>query len=553
MGPVQDKDLMSKRTRSRWLGRRGAAAVAAGSPAPSMSPTPTSSSTPPSTDSGGAVHMLFGTICYMQCTSYSPSSSLDCFELEPRWRPINLTRARPEHHVTGRPSGAKRAENAKFSGETGRAFVGSGVAMRPLRHHKATKGMKADAGTEAVGSRVTGTGTNRTIRHKLGVRISTRAIASHIKVGGALIEYGEQGILMNAYRTATLVLAGLGAVGNAYAAIHLVALWWRMRKETESEWEGSADIWTLDIARVLGALVCTYMTIASVACAAGFYGTLKRLPAHVRVFRDYSIADLVFVTLSTLMFAFACVQPTLRGVVCEELSRQPELMRNLIDAGLTIENCDIYFDYSVLDRAPTTKSFREEKSPLATASTSFLPKASSQRINHWFMLPCRDSLWPKLDKCMPAKPMFPVLHGTHIPIHCLIPVPAPMVTPTDEPNHYLPRGIPMAASHCPFDQVRVSFPRGSNPGSSRHESKSQAPTEIGFFYIHSIVSPRIAHICTTPVSFFLCVICLGPTVVLRGTTTPAHHMNERLRTEEMTPFCSCFSGEYLSDTRIPST
>ncbi|KAB5595548.1 hypothetical protein CTheo_1009 [Ceratobasidium theobromae] len=149
-------------------------------------------------------------------------------------------------------------------------------------------------------------------------------------------------------RTATLVLAGLGAVGNAYAATHLIALWWTMQTESESEWEGSADIWTLDVARILGALICTYMTIASVACAAGFYGTLKRLPAHVRVFRDYSIADLIFVTLSTLMFAFACVQPTLRGAVCEELLRQPELMRSLIDAGLTIENCDVYFERGVI-------------------------------------------------------------------------------------------------------------------------------------------------------------------------------------------------------------
>ncbi|QRW01755.1 hypothetical protein RhiLY_00752 [Ceratobasidium sp. AG-Ba] len=91
-----------------------------------------------------------------------------------------------------------------------------------------------------------------------------------------------------------------------------------------------------------------YMAVASVACAAGFYGTLKRLPAHVRVFRDYSIADLVFVTLSTLMFAFACVQPTLRSAVCEELSRQPELMRNLADTGLNIDNCEVYFERGVV-------------------------------------------------------------------------------------------------------------------------------------------------------------------------------------------------------------
>lgn len=144
------------------------------------------------------------------------------------------------------------------------------------------------------------------------------------------------------------MLAGLGAVGNAYAALHIVTLWWTMRKERESEWEGSADIWTLDVARILGALICIYMGVASVACAAGFYGTLKRLPAHVRVFRDYSIADLVFVTMSTLLFAFACVQPTLRGAVCEELSRQPELMRNLADTGLNIENCETYFERGVV-------------------------------------------------------------------------------------------------------------------------------------------------------------------------------------------------------------
>ncbi|KAF8759834.1 hypothetical protein RHS01_01941 [Rhizoctonia solani] len=304
---------------------KGAAAVAAGSPAPSMSPTPTSSSTPPSTDSGGARHQVW-TVLSSSRSDVVRDMTITFLELHP---------------MTDRA--ARNARDAKFSGETGRAFVGSGVAMRPLRHHKATKGM-----------------------HKLGVRISTRAIASHISfalhfpplVSPASLCQSQINLDMlrsslpccfaSSKRTATLVLAGLGAVGNAYAAIHLVALWWRMRKETESEWEGSADIWTLDIARVLGALVCTYMTIASVACAAGFYGTLKRLPAHVRVFRDYSIADLVFVTLSTLMFAFACVQPTLRGIVCEELSRQPELMRNLIDAGLTIENCDIYFERGVV-------------------------------------------------------------------------------------------------------------------------------------------------------------------------------------------------------------
>lgn len=83
-----------------------------------------------------------------------------------------------------------------------------------------------------------------------------------------------------------------------------------------------------------------------ILCLLGSF--VQRLPAHVRVFRDYSIADLVFVTMSTLLFAFACVQPTLRGAVCEELSRQPELMRNLADTGLNIENCEMYFERGVV-------------------------------------------------------------------------------------------------------------------------------------------------------------------------------------------------------------
>lgn len=110
------------------------------------------------------------------------------------------------------------------------------------------------------------------------------------------------------HRTATLVLAGLGAVGNAYAALHIVALWWTMRKERESEWEGSADIWTLDVARTLGALICIYMGVASVACAAGVYGTLK-VCVHIDInallcaysdpllFSDYPLTSVSSVTI----------------------------------------------------------------------------------------------------------------------------------------------------------------------------------------------------------------------------------------------------------------
>ena len=76
-------------------------------------------------------------------------------------------------------------------------------------------------------------------------------------------------------------------------------------------------------------------------------------PQHVRLFvriyRDYSIADFVFVTLATLSVSYTTFsQPYVRSSVCEELSRHPELMRDMGEMGLSLENCEQWFERAVV-------------------------------------------------------------------------------------------------------------------------------------------------------------------------------------------------------------
>ena len=75
----------------------------------------------------------------------------------------------------------------------------------------------------------------------------------------------------------------------------------------------------------------------------------QRRLSHLRLFRDYSICDLVFEFTSVTMLALASMQPAVRAFLCEELSRQPDLLRSLSDnAGLNIENCERWLERGVL-------------------------------------------------------------------------------------------------------------------------------------------------------------------------------------------------------------
>ncbi|KAG8965923.1 hypothetical protein FRC03_012759 [Tulasnella sp. 419] len=154
-------------------------------------------------------------------------------------------------------------------------------------------------------------------------------------------------------RTATLILSGLGACANFYASAKLVSIWFSFRWTSwgsdgeSSEWEGYA--WSIDTARALGAIICAYFFVGGIASIVGFVGTLKRRTSNLRLFRDYSIADLAFGFTCTTLFTFASTQPSVRSMLCEELSRQPDLLRSLSEsAGLTVENCEGFIDKAVV-------------------------------------------------------------------------------------------------------------------------------------------------------------------------------------------------------------
>jgi len=60
----------------------------------------------------------------------------------------------------------------------------------------------------------------------------------------------------------------------------------------------------------------------------------------VRFYRDYSIADLSFCALATLGGSYAAFMSSTRAILCEEFSRHPELMRDMLEMGLNSENCE---------------------------------------------------------------------------------------------------------------------------------------------------------------------------------------------------------------------
>ncbi|PIL37014.1 hypothetical protein GSI_00706 [Ganoderma sinense ZZ0214-1] len=149
----------------------------------------------------------------------------------------------------------------------------------------------------------------------------------------------------------SLSLAGslVGAVCNLAFALRLLALSRSLGWESESEWEGSTDAWAVDSVRVVWALLFAYFAAAAASCFIGFVGIAKHVRLFVRIYRDYSIADFVFVTLATLGVSYTTFsQPYVRSSVCEELSRHPELMRDMGEMGLSLENCEQWFERAVV-------------------------------------------------------------------------------------------------------------------------------------------------------------------------------------------------------------
>jgi hypothetical protein len=73
------------------------------------------------------------------------------------------------------------------------------------------------------------------------------------------------------------------------------------------------------------------------------------VPAYLRFYRDFSIADFTFCTISTVFVTYASFSYySIRSMICEELSRHGDLMRDLAEIGLSPENCEQWFERVVL-------------------------------------------------------------------------------------------------------------------------------------------------------------------------------------------------------------
>jgi len=74
---------------------------------------------------------------------------------------------------------------------------------------------------------------------------------------------------------------------------------------------------------------------------------LQHKPSHVRFYRDYSIADFSFCAFFTAVATYFAFLSPARAGVCEEFSHHPELMRNMLEMGLSLENCELWLERAV--------------------------------------------------------------------------------------------------------------------------------------------------------------------------------------------------------------
>ncbi len=80
---------------------------------------------------------------------------------------------------------------------------------------------------------------------------------------------------MSFFRSISLAASLVGAVCNLALALRLLTLSHSLGWESESEWEGSVDVWAVDSVRIVWALLFAYFAAASASCFIGFVGIAK--------------------------------------------------------------------------------------------------------------------------------------------------------------------------------------------------------------------------------------------------------------------------------------
>jgi len=154
-------------------------------------------------------------------------------------------------------------------------------------------------------------------------------------------------IYMSPARTASTLITIFGAITNAAIAIQVLAAWRTFKWEPESEWESSGDKWQLNGLKLIWALLLVYFSSATSVCTVGLIGVVKAKSSYLRFYRDYSIADFSFCAFSLVLATYAAFLGPARAGVCEELSHHPELMRDMLEMGLNLENCERWLERAV--------------------------------------------------------------------------------------------------------------------------------------------------------------------------------------------------------------
>lgn len=124
-------------------------------------------------------------------------------------------------------------------------------------------------------------------------------------------------------RSMVLVTSLMGALLNSVLAIQLFALWRSLKwGDSESEWEGSLDPWTVNTLSLLGGLSAAYFVTAAVASAIGFAGIVKvstPLPC-------FSFRVILRSNLSTFRFAGRTI---IRSVLSRFFRRRLRVLHHL--------------------------------------------------------------------------------------------------------------------------------------------------------------------------------------------------------------------------------
>ncbi|KIP09161.1 hypothetical protein PHLGIDRAFT_29148 [Phlebiopsis gigantea 11061_1 CR5-6] len=152
------------------------------------------------------------------------------------------------------------------------------------------------------------------------------------------------------FRSISLCAALLSALFNLACTVRIL-LSWRTLRWDFSGVDTDTFPGSVDALHLLWGLLTLYFASATTASITGFIGIIRNSPSYVRFFRDYSIADVLFMMMSAITlsyFSFSSSSATLRSSVCDELGRQPELLREVAESGLDLENCEYWFERGIV-------------------------------------------------------------------------------------------------------------------------------------------------------------------------------------------------------------